>query len=122
MHIGESEPFLRLLPFLPRFVLAKPFVFYRARVICKGCDGVSIIPTCPITSPLLRRPSISFNREVVKGQLAEFLCKSIVDLFIDIIYRSIGVSMSASGQCFMNASRTVQVKSLPSCDTCRLHD
>jgi hypothetical protein len=79
---------------------------------------VFIILTCPITTQLLRRPSISFSREVVKGQLAEFLCKIIVDIFIDIIYRPIGVSMSASGQCFMNASRTVQVKLLPSFGRC----
>jgi hypothetical protein len=42
MLIGNSEPFLRLPPFLPRFVLVKPFIFCRGRVICKGCDVVFI--------------------------------------------------------------------------------
>jgi hypothetical protein len=91
----------------------------RAAMSMRLCHCPFMAPTSP--SPpfqVLQRPSISFSREVVKGQLAEFLCKSMVDVFIDIIYRSIGVSLSASGECFMNASRAVQVKSLASCGRC----
>jgi hypothetical protein len=57
---GNSGRLVRLLLFLPFFVLARPFVFYCAKVNCEDRDVLSVIPPVSRAWQLVCCPVASF--------------------------------------------------------------